>query len=174
MRLRSEQPICQTSKTPVCLTYLVSSTSSCQWWSPRATPTRNPSTTTVSEHVQMPKEDDFSLGGRYIWTNLELFMKVILSSTLVKLITDAGQLSHKCFFLSFSQWFSLSCCSSSLVWQPGWCCILGLSLAGYFNCTTSLTWILNCCSLVWLLSTSSFVLSWRWVICTEFPRFPVC
>lgn len=98
MRLRSEQPICQTSKTPVCLTYLVSSTSSCQWWSPRATPTRNPSTTTVSEHVQMPKEDDFSLGGRYIWTNLELFMKVILSSTLVKLITDAGQLSHKCFF----------------------------------------------------------------------------
>lgn len=54
IRLGLELKICPTWRTAACLFYLVSSTSSWLWWSPKVTPTRNRSTTTVSEPAGAP------------------------------------------------------------------------------------------------------------------------
>lgn len=72
-------PICPTWRTPVCLPCQVSSTSSWLWWSPKATLTRNLSTTMVNHQQKMRIWDGKSDAFRQLsaFNNKTLFSQII-------------------------------------------------------------------------------------------------
>lgn len=147
-----EQPTYPTWRTLLCFPCQVTNTSSWLWWSPRATLTRNLSTTMVSHH-KCPRMRISSWKNDACWQ--------IGRILVVRLVKLEPWTQKWCFLLLSFQWSSSVCCSSFLPWWLGWCCILGLLFDNNLSCMTSLIWVSNCSSSLWLLSISSFVLLWR-------------